>query len=309
MTGLGVLCPGQGDQHPSMLDLALCRDEGKEVLKRAAAVLGQDPLAVLRRGAPGVYENAVAQPLVCAAELATWAALRESLPRPTLFAGYSLGELAAYGCAGALSPGGTVAMAARRAGAMESANASAGGLVALRGLALPRVEALAGELGAEVAIVNGPDHFVVGGSAASLAALERRALDAGATSVRRLSIGVPAHTRLLAAAVEPFAAALRGSGLSDPEVPVLAGVSGQPVRRREEVVPTLSRQLAERIEWARCLATASEMGCSVFLEIGPGNALSRMAREILPGALARSVDEFRSREGVLRWVEASLARR
>ncbi len=307
MSGLCVLCPGQGDQHPEMLDLALACASGQEVLEAAATILGDHPVAVLRRGSPDVYRNAVAQPLVCAAEVATWKALRDSLPDPVALAGYSLGELAAHGCAGALSPAEAVALSLRRATLMDQLSAAPGGLVAVRGIPLGRAEALAAGVGAEVAIVNGPDHFVLGAPAEGLEEVERRAEAAGATTVLRLRIGVAAHTRLLERAVEPFAEALRASGLSDPPRPVIAGVSGDPLRRRDESIRALSRQLAERIEWARCLATAGEMGCSVFLELGPGNALSRMARELVPGALARSVAEFRSRDGVLRWVERALA--
>jgi len=307
MNALAVLCPGQGDQHPAMLDFALSTAAGRLAVEETAQALGRDPRDTLR-GGQGLFQNALAQPLVCAAGLATWAALRRSLPGPAVLAGYSLGELVAHGCAGALTPAGAVLLASARAALMDAAAGAPGGLVALRGVSLARAESLAAEVGAEIAIVNGPDHFVFGGRADVLRELERRAPAAGASTVRRLAIGVPAHTRLLAGAVGPFAALLRESGLLDPAVPVLAGVTGAPVRRRDEAVDALSRQLAERIEWARCLATAAEMGCSVFLELGPGTALSRMAREVVPGVEARSVDEFRSLEGVVRWVEAGLAR-
>ncbi|WP_242346970.1 ACP S-malonyltransferase [Anaeromyxobacter terrae] len=307
--GLAVLCPGQGHQHPAMFDLAVASPRGAEVVAAARAVLGEDPVARARSGGPDLFANAIAQPLLCAAELATWAALREALPPARVVAGYSLGELAAYGCAGALSPGDTVALAARRAALMDAASPAGGGLVALRGLALARAEALAGEVGAELAIAIAPDHCVVGGAAGPLAELERRARGLGATTVQRLPVDVPAHTHLLDAAVEPFAAALARSGLRDPPIPVLAGITGAPARTRAAAVTALSLQLARRVEWGRCLATAAELGCSIFLELGPGNALARMAGEAIPGARARSVADFRSLDGVVRWVEASGGRR
>ncbi|WP_242341318.1 MULTISPECIES: ACP S-malonyltransferase [Anaeromyxobacter] len=307
--GLAVLCPGQGGQHPAMFDLALASPRGAEVLAAARAALGDDPVERARRGGPDLFANALAQPLLCAAELATWAALREALPPARVFAGYSLGELAAYGCAGALSPGDTVTLAARRAALMDAAAPAGSGLLALRGIALARAEALAGEVGAELAIAIGPDHCVVGGAAGPLALLEVRARALGATTVQRLPVGVPAHTHLLDAAVEPFADALGRSGLRDPPTPVLAGVTGAPARTRTAAVAALSVQLARRVEWGRCLATAAELGCSVFLELGPGNALARMAAEAIPGARARSVADFRSLDGVVRWVEASGGRR
>jgi [acyl-carrier-protein] S-malonyltransferase len=49
------------------------------------------------------------------------------------------------------------------------------------------------------------------------------------------------------------------------------------------------------------------MGATVFLELGPGSALSRMATELLPGAAARSVAEFRSLKGIAAWVATRVA--
>jgi len=307
MSGLAILCPGQGGQHPAMLDLALGSPRGEEVVRRAAAALGWDPVARVRSAGAALFANAAAQPLVCLAELATWAALREALPAPLVFAGYSLGELAAYGCAGALEPEETVALAARRAELMDAAAPPGSALLALRGLPLARAGALVAEAGAEVAIVNGPDHCIAGGTGAALDLLERRAQAAGATAIR-LPVCVPAHTRLLAAAVAPFADALARSALADPALPVLAGITGAPVRTRAEAIAALAGQLARPIEWARCLAAAAEMGCTVFLELGPGSALARMAAKALPHAASRSVAEFRTLAGVARWAVSALRR-
>jgi [acyl-carrier-protein] S-malonyltransferase len=306
MSGLAVLCPGQGSQHPGMLDLAASTPAGAEALRRAAAAAGLDLAAIAGGTGRERFRNAVAQPLVCAAEVATWAALREGLPPPRAIAGYSLGELAAYGCAGALAPEEAVALAVRRAALMDAAaRPEGGGLVAVRGLPVARAEALARAAGGDVAIVNGPDHCIVGAPAPALRAIESVAAAAGAR-VQRLCVDVAAHTAALSAAVEPFAAALAASPLRDPAVPVVAGVSGEPVRDRAGAIAALSRQLATRVEWGRCLAAAGELGCTVFLELGPGSALSRMAAEALPGVEARSVEDFRTVEGVHRWVAARL---
>ncbi len=307
VSGLAILCPGQGGQHPAMLDLAAATPEGADALRRCAAVLGWDPVARARSGGPEVYANALAQPLVCAAEIATWAALRGALPAPALVLGYSLGELAAYACAGSLTPEEAVLLAVERAAAMDAAAPAGAGLVALRGLSQSRSESLARACGAEVAIVNGPDHVVVGGAAAALAAVEAGAAAAGATAVR-IPVCVPAHTSLLRAAVGPFAGALRRSPLRDPVVPVLAGTSALPVRTRAEAVDALSAALAARIEWARCLAAAAELGCTVFLELGPGGALAKMAAELLPEAAVRSAADFRSVAGIARWAPRALER-
>jgi [acyl-carrier-protein] S-malonyltransferase len=292
-----------------MFDLALAAGAGRALVAAAGRLVGEDPVALVRSGSTRLFENAVAQPLVCAATLAAWQALAGRLPAPRLVAGYSVGELSAWSCAGGLDALEAVALAARRAAVMDAATTGPAGLLALRGLPLARLEALLAAAGAEIAIVNGPDHLVAGGAASALEALAATATAAGATTVARLPIGVAAHTAALAGAVAPFAAALGASGLHDAEIPVLAGTSGLPQRLRPEGVLSLSTQLGRRLEWARVLAAAGELGCTVFLELGPGHALARMAEEVVPGAAARSVDDFRGVEGVLRWVEARLADR
>ncbi|MGB8667201.1 MAG: hypothetical protein WCD24_20990, partial [Serratia inhibens] len=60
--------------------------------------------------------------------------------------------------------------------------------------------------------------------------------------------------------------------------------------------------LSSTINWQACLKTALEMGCRAFLELGPGAALTRMLRDLSSDVAARSVDEFRSLDGVAAWV-------
>jgi [acyl-carrier-protein] S-malonyltransferase len=306
VSGLAILCPGQGGQHAAMFDFARAAGAGGGLLEAARREAGVDPLALAGLPATRLFENAVAQPLVCAATLAAWEALRGRLPVPRAVAGYSVGELSAWSCAGALDAEEAVRLAARRAAAMDAAGAGAGGLLGLRGLPLARLEALTRAAGAELAIVNGPDHAVAGGAPEALDRLAAAAWAAGATTVQRLPIAVAAHTTALAGAVAPFEAALAASGLRDPIAPVLSSLGGAPLRRRAEGIEVLSRQLATRLDWSGLVATAAELGCTVFLELGPGQALARMVAELLPDVASRSVADFRGPDGVLRWVEARL---
>ena len=102
---LGILCPGQGAQGPAMLDLLKGEPEAERVLAHVSAGLDAPVADILSGPEDALFSNAIAQPLICAVELATWAALSGRLPSPRVFAGYSVGELAAYGCAGALIRG------------------------------------------------------------------------------------------------------------------------------------------------------------------------------------------------------------
>src|SRR4051794_34816703 len=139
---LGILCPGQGGQNPGMLDILKGEPAAQTVLDAAGHVLGADPRDLVAGPPQEMHRNAVAQPLLCAVQAATWAALRSHLPSPRVFAGYSLGELAAYGCADAVGTDELLDLARRRAAAMDRACPEPSGLLAVRGLDRPQVEAL-----------------------------------------------------------------------------------------------------------------------------------------------------------------------
>jgi len=99
-----VLCPGQGGQHAGMLDLASANPAGLDVIARANLALGEDARSWLAQG-EAMFRNAIAQPLICVAQLALWSVLRRDLDAPVACAGYSVGELACYGLADALDAG------------------------------------------------------------------------------------------------------------------------------------------------------------------------------------------------------------
>src|SRR6478609_5333770 len=108
---LGILCPGQGAQYAGMTAPLRGLPEAQAVLVTAATVLGRTVEEILDGPSHALFDNATAQPLICAVELATWTALQPRLPRPAIFAGYSVGELAAYGCAGAVAAQATIRLA------------------------------------------------------------------------------------------------------------------------------------------------------------------------------------------------------
>lgn len=302
---LAILCSGQGTQHASMFELIATDAIAQETLAEANAAAGFDVLSTAR-SSPDIFRNAIAQPLLCAYATAAWSALEPHLPAPALFAGYSVGELAAYGCAGALATSDTVRLACERAAFMDADSQGATGLVALRGLPRRSVDTLCATYGVGLAIVNGEEQYVVGGQAPALDKFESQFVALGGTT-QRLKVTVAAHTRSLTSAAKRLHAALASSRITTPATPVVAGISGALVVDREAAITTLARQVCSTVQWSACLDTAFERGCRVFVELGPGNALARMVRERFKDVAARSLAEFRSLDGVALWVERALA--
>jgi [acyl-carrier-protein] S-malonyltransferase len=54
--------------------------------------------------------------------------------------------------------------------------------------------------------------------------------------------------------------------------------------------------------WAACLEGCVEAGASSFLELGPGRGLVAMAAGAYPNIPARSLEDFRTLQGVRTWL-------
>jgi [acyl-carrier-protein] S-malonyltransferase len=304
---LAILCPGQGGQHAGMFDLFRGDARAAEVFEgpQLQAVLGY-PLATVLNDDSLLFANRQAQLLVVAATLAAWEVLRDALPQPALVAGYSIGELAAYGVAGSLPVRDALAIAARRAEAMDAcAKNMPQGLMSVSGLEIKRARALLQAHGADVAIETGFDTLIAGGGRGALLASEPDLL-AGGARIGWLPVSVASHTPLMQGALASFAPVLAEARFADPVVPVLAGISGKLIRDAKTAKAALSRQLTDTIHWAACMDACAESGITVALELGPGAALSGMLRTRHPAIACRSVADFRSVAGVLRWLEREL---
>jgi [acyl-carrier-protein] S-malonyltransferase len=307
MPGLvAILCSGQGMQHAAMFELVEDCPEAEPVFAAATKLLGQDPRRFVREAAPAeLFSDAAAQILCCTQALAAWTALADGQPARAVIAGYSVGELAAWGCAGAFDASGTLRLAQRRAGVMDEAGPSDGGLAAVIGLRRSALEPVLERHGASIAIVDGIDTFIVGGRRSGLEAACQEASARGARRIVRLKVAVPSHTRLLSEASRQFREILRAASplLPPSNYRLLSGIDGDTVEDVETGIDKLAGQISTTIDWTACLDSCRSAGAETALELGPGIALSRMASAFFPEGRVRAVEEFRSLEGLRTWLQ------
>jgi [acyl-carrier-protein] S-malonyltransferase len=306
---VAILCSGQGGQHPAMFDLVANCQEAQPVFAAAAGALGQDPRRFVREAGPAdLFSDVSGQILCCTQALAAWAALGTVRPARAVVAGYSIGELAAWGCAGALDEPGTLRLAQRRAALMEAAAPSDGGLAAIVGLRRPTLEPILARHSVSIAIVDDVDSFVVGGRPTGLEAACQEAAGHGARHIVKLPVALPSHTPLLGKATEQFRAVLREAS---PRLPragyrLLSGIDGDTIHDIETGIDKLARQISTTIDWAACLESCRSAGAEAALELGPGTALSRMASALFPDGRARAVEEFRTLAGLRTWLQRAM---
>ena len=307
MTGpVAILCSGQGGQHRAMFASLAEVAEAEPVFAAAASLLDDvDPRRFVRDAADeALFGNRAGQILCCTQALAAWAMLGDSRPPQVVLAGYSVGELAAWGCAGVFTHEQVLRLAATRAALMDAAAPRDAGLAAIVGVSRPALDRLLQDHDAQLAIVNAPDSVVVGGTSVALEACIGEAIRQGASLARRLRVAVPSHTSLLDAAATGFArsvAAEARHGLAS-GIRLLSGIDGDTVRDPADGLRRLARQISTTVAWSACLEACREAGASTFLELGPGGALARMAEGCGDRVSARSIDQFRTAQGVRDWL-------
>jgi [acyl-carrier-protein] S-malonyltransferase len=273
---VAILCSGQGSQHPAMFDLVADSPEAEPVFAAAAGVLGQDPRRFVQEATPAdLFSDRSGQILCCTQALAVRAALGTAWPARAVIAGYSIGELAAWGCAGSVDGPGILHLAQHRAAIMDAAAPSDGGLAAIVGLRRPILEPILARHALSIAIVDDVDTFVVGGHRAGLEAVCEEATARGARRAVSLRVAVPSHTPLLVEATEQFRAILRKTS---PRLPsagyrLLSGIDGDTIHDMETGIDKLARQISTTIDWAACLESCRSAGAEAAVELGPGTAL------------------------------------
>jgi [acyl-carrier-protein] S-malonyltransferase len=267
---------------------------------------GRDPREFVRSEPDeALHRNRAGQILCTLQPLAAARALADVIPRGVIMAGYSVGEVAAWGVGGLFDATATLDLVARRAEAMDAATRAGDGLIFVRGLSRDEVGRLCAHHGAAIAIVNPGDAFVIGGGREALSGIAAGAREMHGARIVALPVEVASHTKRLAAASGVFRETLRLAPVVFPArsgARILSGIDAAPVVSLESGLDKLAAQISHTVQWTDCLQACVEAGATGFLELGPGHALSRMVAEVEPGLPARSLDDFRSLQGVRAWV-------
>jgi [acyl-carrier-protein] S-malonyltransferase len=303
---LAILCSGQGGQHAGMFDLIGNAPQAAALFDHAATLLSADPRELVRSAEHArLYQNRTAQLLCSLQTLCAIAALDDVLPRQRCVAGYSVGEIAAWGASGLIDPSTTLDLVLARADAMNVASGGDEGMLFVRGLDEAAIEKRCANREAAIAIVNPGDAWVIAGRLPALADIATEARQLGASRVAMIPVAVASHTYLLADASNAFRHRLADVDVQpSPHLGtrLLSGIDGSSVLNVREGLDKLAAQISHPVQWAACLESCVEAGAVAFLELGPGRALAEMASATYTHLPARSLDDFRSLQGVHTWL-------
>jgi [acyl-carrier-protein] S-malonyltransferase len=272
MSSFALLFPGQGSQEAGMAEAV--ERYRPDLLELAADAVGEDPFPRVGEG------TRFDQPSIYCASLAGLERLGR--PEADLYAGHSLGEVAALAAAGSVSDEDGLRLVAERGRLMQRAAEREGGaMLALRAV---RAEgaAIAERHGLAVANDNAPTQVVLSGPTAAVDAAAADARERGLLA-KQLPVAGAFHSPLASEAVEPFLAALRRVELRPSRAPVLSCVTAAPF---DDVPRRLAEALVRPVRWFEVLHALRAAGVRRFVETGPGRVLAGLVRRTLDGVEA-----------------------
>jgi [acyl-carrier-protein] S-malonyltransferase len=267
-----ALFQGQG-LEPKEISAGEVRAALPALVERCCDLLGADPFAMAR------WSTDVAQPAVYVATLARWVN-REPDRSPGALAGHSLGELTALAASGAMSHEDGLQLAVMRGRLTHEAVAGTDtGLLAI-GVSVGDAEALAERFGLSVANDNSPRQVVLAGPRTALGEAARSA----GTWSRMLSVPGAFHSEWVRPAVGAFSAEVERVRFRELSLPVWSSTTCAPIRHPRR---TLVAALTSRVRWRELVLQLRAAGIAEFIDVGPGDTLSKLVARTLKDAAGR----------------------
>jgi [acyl-carrier-protein] S-malonyltransferase len=292
VTRAAVVFPGQGSQFVGMADAWVQHPAAQGVLDEASTTIGRDVVAASREEAALATTDFV-QPALLALDVAAFRVLEDAGVAFVGAAGHSLGEFAALVAADVLTLTAALQIVSVRGRAMQAAGEQRPGtMTALLGVGPEAASALCDAARGEdvllVANENSPQQVVISGSVPAVERAEALAAERRIRAVR-LRVAGAFHSPLMEPAVQPLVAAIDQFAFAVPRFPVASNVTGELVEDPEALRALSKRHVVSPVRWERCAQALRAAGAETFVEAGPGDVLTKMAKRVVPGARALAV--------------------
>lgn len=275
--------PGQGAQYVGMGKdfyerIPVC----KEMFKLAGEASGLDVEALCFEENEQINITEYTQIAMLAAEVAMLKAVEEKGIRPDVTAGLSLGEYGALVASGVMTPEEVFKIVRKRGIYMQEAVPDGGAMAAILGLDTEIIEKICGKTPGMVSVANYncPGQIVITGENEAIQEAITKLTEAGAKRCVPLKVSGPFHSPMLVGAGEKLAKELEAVAVHEIQVPYIANVTADYVRKTEDVKPLLEKQVSSSVKWQQTIERMLADGVDTFIEIGPGKTLSGFMRKI-----------------------------
>ena len=293
-TGIGhsALFPGQGSQFEGMADPWTEHPASRAIFDEASASLGRDVVAGCRDAA-ALATTEFVQPALLACDVASFRVLEAEGASFVGVAGHSLGEFAALVAGGVVPLGDALDLVIVRGAAMQRAGEERPGtMTALLGVNAEGAAALCDEARDDDVLVvaneNSPAQSVISGSVPAIERAEALAKERKVRAIR-LPVAGAFHSPLMEPARAAIDEQIDGIAFSAPGFPIAENVAGALVSDPEGLRALLKRHVVSPVKWESSVRALADAGTTSFLEVGPGDVLTKLMKRIVPDAAARAI--------------------
>jgi [acyl-carrier-protein] S-malonyltransferase len=302
-SGVAWLFPGQGSQVVGMgRELAERYASAARAFDEASEALGLDMRALCWDGPQTELDRtANTQPALLTASIAALRAAEEAtggLDEPVVAMGHSLGEFTALVAGGALTLADAARLVRRRGELMQEADPS-GGMLAVIGLDADVIDKAIAGTGLVVANDNAPGQVVISGPKDGFDRATVALKEAGAKRVIPLRTSAAFHSPAMRPVGPELAKTIELTPFSALRYGVVANVDAQVHEHAADFPSLLEKQVWSPVQWVASMRRAQGEGASAFVEFGPGNVLTGLAKRIVPEARTANVSDVKTLEEAL----------
>jgi len=273
------MCKPLMTQSPRFVEIL---NEVDAVLKPIAGFSVIDELMV-DKTASRLEDTVVAQPLLFAIQVAVTILLKEQGVEPKAVTGHSVGEVAAAWAAGVFD----LKQAAHLICARSTAQALTQGAGRMAAVSVSEAEMIAilaeydNALDIEIAGINSPQNITLSGKLADLKLIQKR-LKAVGTFFKLLDIDYAFHSRHMDAihdTLKKSLADLRPSPTKN--ITFVSAITGSVVKGAQLNADYWWKNVRQPVQFSKAITSLVNLGCHVFVEVGPHAILQRYLTECL----------------------------
>ncbi|MGD2090955.1 MAG: SDR family NAD(P)-dependent oxidoreductase [Candidatus Aminicenantes bacterium] len=279
--------PGQGSQYVNMgwglyEEEPLFREEMDGCFEILATSMGPDIKEILYPGdsvseksEENIDQTAIAQPLLFTIEYSLAKLLMKWGITPYAMIGHSIGEYVSACLSGVFSLADALELVVLRGKLMQKM--PAGSM-----LSVPISEADIKPLltkDTELASINGPSTCVISGPHPAVDAFETQLKEKG-FDCKRLHTSHAFHSQMMDPILTEFEEKVKQVSLNRPEIPYISNITGNWIAANQAVDPGYwARHLRHPVRFYQGITTLLKERAAIFLEVGPGKALSNLVRQ------------------------------
>lgn len=281
----------------------------KEIFEKADDALGMRLSSLCFEGPEEELRlTANTQPAILATSIAALRAFEGRGARPDFVAGHSLGEYSALVAAGSLKFEDALSIVRRRGMFMQEAVPEGeGAMAAILGCDIETVMSVCSEASesgvCSPANINSPRQTVISGSKSAVERAVVIAKSRGARKAVMLSVSAPFHCEMMKPAAERLEPVLEETEFSDLSVPLVTNVDAQIITSGSEARDAVFRQVASPVRWSESVGRLLNEGVTRFIEIGPGEVLSGLVRQMSRQVQLLNIEDPQSLDATVAAIE------